>query len=285
MRFLLSVFLFLFTANSLSAGIVEEYKKQYDFISMEDTIFTFESEFVLPKGYDYSFNNDLNSFQVWLRDFPLWHQWKWVGRYKGGKEFESEEIARPVHLPWDGLRYSSRGFMVRIIAEYYRFAKQEDDFAFSITDSEPITLDTWLSSQPRFSSQGKLIMKPDMKREKSDREFYSLVHFVIDKGSYISLAANLDTISMDDLSIGDLLICHDRTGKNGQAYIIMNSAENSGGEKRFILATGCPSACDFYIPKFDKDKNSPWLSLKEIHALSTEFEHRGYYRFRDIPNR
>ena len=284
MRILLALFLFFIAVSSLSAGIVEEYQKQYDFISMEDTIFTFESEFVLPEGFSYPFNNDLTGFQVWLRDFPLWHQWKWVGRLKGGKAFESKEIARPVHIPWDGLRYTDRAFMVRIFAEYLRFTNHEDDFNFKSRSGESVDYATWLTAQPRYSSQGKLFMKPDIKREKTDKEFYSLVHFIIDNGNYISLAANLDTISLDELSIGDMLISHDRTGKNGKAYIMMSSSENEDGDKRFILATGCDEACDFYIPRFDKEKNSPWLSLKEIHSLSGDFEHSGYFRFLNIPN-
>ena len=271
-------------ASAHAEGIRDEYLKRYDFITMKDTIFTFASEFTLPDGFEYPYNGDLNEFQVWLRDFPLWHQWKAVGRLRGGKAFEAKEIARPVHIPWDGQRYTDRAFMVRILGEWYRFRSVESQMSWIPRQGAAVGYEQWLKSKPIYTARGELALKDDTPRESSDYDFYSYLHFMIDDGNYRSLANNCDTISLDELSVGDLLIGHDRTGKNGKTYIVMSLAVDKDGDKRFILGTGCDEACDFYIPCFDKQRNAPWLTLTEVHKLLGDYENNGYYRFRDIPN-
>ena len=64
------------------------YLKHYDFFSIKDTVFTFETEFEMPDGYRRPDSADLTPFQNWVSHFPLWHRWKPVGNWRGGKAFE-----------------------------------------------------------------------------------------------------------------------------------------------------------------------------------------------------
>src|SRR3972149_6452313 len=85
-----------------TSGINYRYKQNYDFVTMPDTIFTFEGEFILPEGYRHADSSELNDFQNYVANFPLWHRSMPVGSFKGKRVYEREQISRPVHLPYNG---------------------------------------------------------------------------------------------------------------------------------------------------------------------------------------
>jgi len=84
-RFAVAVILLIsgsVAAQTAGQDLNRQYRQTYDFISMKDTIFTFESEFILPDGYHYTDSSELTPYQNWIAHIPIWHRYKPVGHWK-----------------------------------------------------------------------------------------------------------------------------------------------------------------------------------------------------------
>ncbi len=256
------------------------YVKHYDFFSMKDTVYTFETEFEFPDGYKRPDSADLTLFQNWVSHFPLWNQWKPIGKYRGGKAFEADQISRAVHLPWKGKTFRDYAIPLRILAEFLRYQHCEFDLHVIPKLGDTLRYEDWLKGKPVSTSGGEVYFKPSEQREHDPYEYYRFLNFCMRSTSYPSLAENCDSITENEVAPGDLFIAHDEKGKSGSVYVILNMLVNEAGEKLFAVATGCPKACDFHIPLFNNNRDDPWITSKHIKALSADMPHSGFFRFR-----
>lgn len=266
-----------------TSPLVAWYHDQYPFISMNDSIYTFESEFTVPEGYFRPDSSELTPFQNWISRFPIWHQYKAVGIWKGGKAFEKDQVSRVVHIPWRGPTYTDVGFPLRILSEYCRRNCTEFGLRF-VTKGDGDTLDyaRWLKSKEAISALGSPRLVPAPERDSSEFEFYRFLNMAMQHQTYRSLAANGDSLSAEQVRPGDLLVGHDDRGRTGKAYVILNMLVNDLGDRLYAVATGCPApdACDFHIPLVTLDRSFPWLTQVQLEALVNEYPHWGYIRLR-----
>jgi hypothetical protein len=269
-------------AQTAGKDLNQQYRQTYDFISMEDTIFTFEAEFLLPVDFHYADSSALTPFQNWVANIPIWHRYKPVGEWKGNKVYEANEVCRPVHIPWKGPQYTETNFPLRILAEYLRFRHRETAFVFQPTRGEPLDYSSWLSGTPAYNGRGVPIFLPKPTREANNFEFFKMLHFCMQNNNYRSLAANCVTVKVDELAPGDMFIAHDSLGHNGHALVIMNRIEDEKGHRLYAVGRGCPDACDFHIPLVNDNKDNPWLTVREIREMSEPLASSGFYRFRII---
>lgn len=257
------------------------YRETYPFISMQDTIYTFETEFRFPEGYYRPDSASLTDFQYWVSRLPLWHQWKPVGIWKGGKAYEYEEVCRVVHMPWRGTMYTDIGFPLRIVAEYCRYAGQQKAMCvITKADGDTLNYNAWLNSKVTYSPRGGPKLVPATERDPSDMEFYRFLTVAMEQQTYQTLAANCDSLSAEQARPGDLLIGHDDRGLVGKVYIIVNMLVNDDGERLYAVATGCPKpeACDLHIPLLTPDRHSPWIPRPHLEALVDDLPQWGYFR-------
>jgi hypothetical protein len=263
-----------------SLSLVDRYKQRYDFISMEDTIYTFESEFEMPDGYRRPDSADLSSFQNWVSHFPLWHRWKPVGIWKGGKAYERDEISRVVHLPWQNRNFRDCAIPLRILAEFLRYRQREIDLYIIPDLGDTLRYAQWLRGKAVYGGRGEVIIQPDEPREPSPNEYYRFLDFCMKNTTYKSLAANCDSIAESLAAPGDLFIAHDEAARTGCVYVIMNMLVNDAKEKLYVVATGCSEACDFHIPLFNENRNNPWITIEQIRSLGADLPYAGFFRFK-----
>ncbi len=254
------------------------YLQQYPFISIEDTVFTFETEFIIPEGYSRPDSSEWTPFQNWVARFPLWHQWKAVGVWKGGKAFENEEISRVVHIPWKGRVYTEVGFPLRIMAEFLRKENREYDFRVIPHLGDTLDYKTFLSSKVARSGRGEVVLVPAAERDSSAFEYYRFLNACMQNQDYASLAANCDSITLEEAAPGDLLIGHDERGRTGSVFMVMNVLVNGDGEKLYTVARGCPEACDFHIPLLTLKRDFPWVTADQLKALVDDLPTWGGFR-------
>jgi len=226
------------------------YLKTYDFYSIKDTVFTFETEFEMPVGYRRPDSADLTPFQNWVSHFPLWHRWKPVGIWKGGKAFEADQISRVVHLPWKGPVFRDYAIPLRILAEFLRYHQCEFDLHVIPKLGDTLRYEDWLKGKPVYTGIGKVFFK------------------------------NCDSIKDNEIAPGDLFIAHDEKGRTGSVYVVINMLVNDEGKKLYIVATGCSEACDFHIPLFNNNRNYPWITVERIRSLGSGMARSGFFRFR-----
>lgn len=261
-------------------SIHDWYSIHYDFISMEDTIYTFETEFEMPEGYRRPDSADLTPFQNWVSHFPLWHRWKPVGVWKGGKAFERDQISRVVHLPWMGRNFRDYAVPLRILAEFLRYQLREFDLQVIPRLGDTLRYTEWLKGKPVYSGRGEVFFKPSRQREHNPYEYFQFLDLCMQNTSYLSLAENCDSIKEGEIAPGDLFIVHDEKGRTGFVYVILNMLINDAGGKLYVVATGCPEACDFHIPLVNEDRNYPWITIERTKSLGSNLPHAGFFRFK-----
>ncbi len=261
-------------------GINYRYKQNYDFVTMPDTIFTFESEFTLPEGYRHVDSSKLTPFQNYVANFPLWHRFVPVGSFKGTRVYEREQISRPVHLPYSGPAFTGQNTPIRILAEYLHDRGREFDLAVVPSAGDTMTYAKWLSHDLFFGRNNAVQFKPGEPKDTTLKEYYTFMRFCLENTSFQSLAYNCDSVKSNKLKPGDLFVAHDVDGKKGVVYIIMHMLENKKGKRLFAVATGCPEACDFHMPLFNNDKNNPWLTAAQIYELNGDYPLRSFLRFK-----
>jgi len=263
-----------------TAEILKWYYQHYPFVTMEDTIYTFETEFVLPDGFHRPDSSELTPFQNWVSHFPLWHRWKPVGHWKGGKQYEKDEISRAVHLPWKGERHTDKTIPVRILGEWLFYRQREPELRVVPKSGTTLRYEDFLGGELRFNNRMEPFFQPSEPRPPSPREYYRFLMTCLDLTSYGSLVANCDTVAVGDLSPGDLFIAHDETGRQGRVYIVLVKLVNDRGDRLFAIACGCEEACDFHIPLLTKDRDQPWVTVAQIEQLAEVYTHRGFFRLR-----
>ena len=264
------------TGEQMAAASAEKYP----FFTMKDTAFSFEGEFILPEGYRYLDSTELTPYQYWISGFPLWHRYKPVGMWKGRKQFEADEISRAVHLPWKGPSFRDVGFPIYIISEYLRHLHQESNFTVIPHFGDTLDYPTWLHSKMTLSGTGAVRLIPVEQRDSSVYEYFKLLDVAMRHSTYKSLATNSDSISVDDIAPGDLLIGHDERGREGSVYFVLNMIVNDSGENLYCVATGCPEACDFHIPLVNLDRDNPWIDTDRMFKLISDYPFYGVFRWR-----
>lgn len=266
------------SSQAPSTTLREWYVNNYNFFSMPDSVFTFETEFVVPEGYECPDSTQLTPYQNWVSHFPLWHRWKPVGIWKGGKAYEREEVARVVHLPWKGPVFKDCAIPLRILAEYFVTSKREFDLHVLPAQGDALRYEDWLKGQPRYTARSEVFLQPSEQRDTSLAEYFQFLDLCMKNTTCRSLAANCDSIPDSALAPGDLFIAHDEQGRIGCAYVALRMLVNSAGEKLYAIATGCREACDFHIPLFNNDRSNPWVTAARIRSLGAEYPHAGFFR-------
>ena len=258
----------------------QEYKSHYNFYSIPDTMYTMQTEFKLPAGYNYMVPSDSLSYAYWIAHFPIWHQYKTIGQWKGGIAKKYDEISRAVHLPWKGVVFKDVAIPVRILGEYCIQMKKKENFHVTPSKGEAMTYQKWLAGKAVYNSRGEVIFKDDIPKEDTEEEYYKFLLFCMSNVNFKSIAKSCDSVDTNNLQAGDMYIGYDERGKKGKLFVIMNVISNKDGDKMYVVANGCPEACDFHIQKFNDNRDMPWIDLHRLESLTSEFKYSNFYRFK-----
>jgi len=285
LTFLLSVSAFVGAETPAASDlpeIVQWYQQHYVFATNKDSIYTFKSEFEQPEGYFLPDSSHQSAFQNWVANFPLWHRWRGIGNWKGRKVKEAEEITRGVHLTWRGRRFRDCAIPVRILGEFAHYEKTYGTFAVTVKPGVELSYNDWLKSKLVYDARSKPIFQPSEERPHSEKDFYSFLAKCMENSTYASLAMNCDSLAVEDLLPGDLIIGHDSSGLTGETYVIMRTLVDRDGRKLFTVATGCADACDFHIPLLGNDRDKPYIDTDRLETLAADWPYRGYFRARQF---
>ncbi len=293
MKLKITLFLILiFTVFSpLKAEQTDEFKKlfesyttRYNFYSIPDTLYRIQTEFTLPKNFSHVDPPDTTSYSFWISNFPIWHQYKPVGNWKGKKYLTYEEVSRVVHLPWTGPSFKDVAIPIRLYGEF--FFQIHNRFALKIypKKGEILSYEKWLNGSPVYNHRGELFFNDDLQKEDTEKEYYKFLIFSMQNVNYQSIAKSCDSVASTDVQAGDMYIATDSTGKKGQLFIILHLIANQDGATMYLVANGCPDACDFHIQKFNEDRDNPWITIEQLLERTKEFDVANFYRYKSIEN-
>ncbi|MFZ5981691.1 MAG: DUF4846 domain-containing protein [Candidatus Zixiibacteriota bacterium] len=279
------IFLLLLLSVAASSQIVkgdkgyDDYINDYPFLEDRHKLYTYETEFVIPDGYRIKTDN-LSSYQKWISRLPLWRKGIPVSALGKGIFIKVGEFSRRVQLPWRTAHFIDYLIPVQLAAEYLRLNRNIHKLELMPRQGESLTYMKWLKNVVVKDRLGNLAYVPSKKREDTEIEFNKFIDIVAFNMNYQALAENCDTLEEKEVSPGDIWITRDEKGRQGKVYVILNVLENNEGDKLYAVGTGCPEACDFYIPLFNGDEDNPWITLEEIKGLGTEYPLKGFYRLK-----
>ena len=282
------ILLFLLVAAGSAVGqnaeehdsLVAWYNEHYPFFTMTDSVFTMTSEFRLPEGYRLLETARLSPFQKWIAGFPLWHRWKSVGSQMQKELIPYDSLSRVVHLPWRGTVNRDYGIPIRILAEWLRFQKREQDLKVYPFGGDALTFEDFLGGELHMDRLGQPFFKPTEPTVPDISDYYRFMALCMEYVRYSGLVRNSDSIAAQDVLPGDLFVAHNKNGTRGCAYVVMQVIESNTGERLYAVATGCPQACDFHIPLLTKDRDRPWVTTEQIEQLGAEYPYSGFFRMR-----
>lgn len=213
---------------------------------------------------------DLNSFGTYLRMLPLLPEGAKVMLYDGREKPYQAGAARVLNIDIGSrdLQQCADAVM-RLKAEYHYSRKEYSKIHFNYTSGTRVSFDDWSKGKkPIVSGKTVSFSAATGKEDRSYPNFKKYLQNIYTFAGTASLEKELQKVaSLKDIQIGDVFI---KGGFPGHAVIVIDVAENTKGEKIFLLAQSYMPAQSIHILKNPNQPNlSPWYSLADGEELRT----------------
>lgn len=158
--------------------------------------------------------------------------------------------------------------VMRLRAEYLFNQKRHKEIRFNFTSGHKVSYEDWCKGRKPIIKGNKVSFSsatnpnPDFASRKNLMDYLRVIFSYCGTAS---LSKEMVAKPLAEMQIGDVFI---KGGFPGHAVIIMDMAQNTKGEKVFMLAQSYMPAQQIHILKNPKD-NTPWFSSKISGTLET----------------
>ncbi len=157
--------------------------------------------------------------------------------------------------------------VIRLRAEYLYGSRRFDEIHFNFTSGHRVDFSKWAQGFRPVVSGSSVSWKKRSQPDSSYQSFFRYLETVFMYAGTASLEKELEETAAPGMEAGDVFI---HGGFPGHAVIVLDMAENSAGERVFLLAQGYMPAQDIHILKNPANaKLSPWYSLDFGQELQT----------------
>lgn len=226
---------------------------------------------------------DSSSFQHYIREKKLKPFGAKVINYDGEPYFYQlgHVGVLDVDVPSNGLQQCADA-LIRLRSEYLWETNQKNKIGFNFTSGH---YSSWTNYAEGFRPKvngSKVSFHKTASANSSKANFYKYLNLIYMYSGTLSLDDELKEItSIKDLKIGDMLIVG---GSPGHVIMIADIAENSEGERLFLLIQGNTPAQSIHMLKnLDDTSISPWYKLQinsEISVPGFTFANSKFVRFK-----
>jgi len=227
---------------------------------------TTETRFPVPEGFTRIIVPN-NSFASYLRTFPLKPHGSVVKYYNGNEKrnrvydavFDIDVGAKDLQQCADAI--------IRLRAEYLYKEKKYNDITFNFTNGFAVAYSRWITGE-RIKVEGNKSWWVKTSQPANNYEvFKKYLETVFIYAGTLSLSKSLKSVDFMNMQIGDVLI---QGGSPGHAVIVIDMAENTKGEKLYMLAQSYMPAQDIHVLKNNTNPGlSPWYTLKQSNNINT----------------
>lgn len=217
----------------------------------------------LPHGYQ-RIPQPEGSFGEWLRSVPLKPGntvYLFNGRPKANQA--AQYAVLDVSVGQRDLQQCADAVM-RLYAEYRYAHAQYDRIAFRATDGTLMDYEGWRKGDRFVLSGSRLARKRSAPPCNTRACFEQYLQTVFSYAGTLSLQRELQPAG-NEVNPGDVFI---QGGSPGHAVIVMDVAQNSKGDRIFLLAQSYMPAQDIHILK-NPASATPWYHNKPRQALQT----------------
>lgn len=219
---------------------------------------TIQQRFEAPSGYKRIITTE-NSFGFYLRNLSLKPQNSLVNYYNGSQKPNRNVYDAVVDLPIGKKDlHQCADAVMRLRADYLYHSKQYDKIHFNFTNGFRVDYSKWAQGYRIKVVGNKTSWVKKEKPSYSYESYWQYLEQVFQFAGTASLSKELKTVSVADISIGDVFI---KGGFPGHAVIVVDVAVNEKGKKVFLLAQSYMPAQEIQILKNPNSlKLSPWYS-------------------------
>ena len=268
--------------TSVNSSIIEEESQPedlHDYIQPDGT--TIASRVIVPKGYK-RIPYDENSFQTYIRNYPLKPFGAAIINYDG-----SEHFSQDGHFGILELQVAENGLqqcadvLIRLYAEYLWKHKKYETIGFEFTSGHYCS---WLKYAEGYRPNikgNKVTFVKKRSTDHSKKNFVRYLNLIYTYSGTLSLYNELDAVKhVDDLQIGDMVVS---PGTPGHVAMIVDAMVNEEGVRRFVMMQGYTPSQSVSLLKNEGSAMNPWYELKIEEPLLIPgyyFEKAQFMRFR-----
>lgn len=272
----ISLFLVIGLATTLLEGVSEKTKNKDHTESSQNTekVEIKDVNLIQPEGMSVLTRIDTpegflrtevetGSFAEFVRNYSVKEDGSPVHLYNGTNKSNQSVHAAVFNLPIENedLQQCADSIM-RMYAEYYYSTGQYNKIRFHFVSGFLAEYSKWVEGY-RISVKGNnvtWVKKTDY--DNSYETFKKYMRIVFSYASTLSMEKESESISLEDLQIGDIFI---KGGSPGHVVMVVDVCENEQGEKAFLLAQGYMPAQEFHILKNPMNEDGdPWYYEDEI---------------------
>ncbi|MTG96559.1 MULTISPECIES: DUF4846 domain-containing protein [Myroides] len=207
-----------------------------------------------PKGYT-RLTYTTSDFGYHLQHLPLKPFGETVKYYNGKEKYATYVYSSVIDLPIGKKDlHQCADATMRLRADYLYSQKRYDEIAFNFVSD----------GKPRYYIEY-------IKGDYSPKKYWEYLEHIFNYANTASLKQQLQSISKEDVQIGDILV---QSGNPiGHAIIVVDMAQNEAGDKVVLLAQSYMPAQELQILKNpNATDNSPWYDLNNDIIQTPEWK-------------
>ena len=219
---------------------------------------TVSERFLTPAGYS-KVGSSQTSFAHFLSQVPCKPAGTPVRYFNGEQKPNQSGVAAVLNLDagTTDLQQCADAVM-RLRAEYLFAAGRANDIHFNFTNGFRAGFHRWSAGERIAVSGNNVSWKLGATPDNSYKSLRIYLDKVFTYAGTLSLQKELKPVAVSAIQAGDVFI---QGGSPGHAMIVMEVAQNTSGEKAFILAQSYMPAQDIHIVKNPQNPGSPWFIL------------------------
>lgn len=222
---------------------------------------TLESRILPPEGYARTAAAE-GSLTEFLRGYGLKEDGAPVLLYNGAEKGRQSVHQAVFTLPIEeyDLQQCADSVM-RFYAEYLYHSGQADKIAFHFTSGFLCEYSQWRQGWRVQVDGSEVSYVLSAEPDDSYQCFQDYLRVVFSYAGTLSMTAESQEISLDELQVGDVFL---KGGSPGHVVMVVDLCESAAGEKAFLLAQGYMPAQEFHVLKNPRHSDDPWYYEDEV---------------------
>jgi hypothetical protein len=157
--------------------------------------------------------------------------------------------------------------IIRLRAEYLWAVHREQDLCFRFTSGDRVPWPRWRAGERPVVEGRRVGWRSGATPDGSYRAFRAWLNSIFRYAGTASLARELVPVApTSPIEVGDVFI---QGGYPGHAVLVVDVAQGSDGERRFLLAQSYMPAQQFHLLRSPGDPSSPWYRRPSDGVLRT----------------
>jgi poly-gamma-glutamate synthesis protein (capsule biosynthesis protein) len=249
-----------FPGISPAPTVIPTMQEPYSFINEEGM--NLESRINPPRDY-IRVSSGEDELAYFIRNLPLKSSDSLLMLYNGQAKFNQNNYAAIFDLSiGDRDLQQCADSLLRIYAEYYWSVQAYDKIGFHLTNGFYMEYSKWREGY-RIKVEGNDVSwVKSASYNDSYEEFLRYLNMVFAYAGTLSLAAECETISTEELLPGDLFL---KGGSPGHCVLVVDMATDPEGNRCYLLAQGYMPAQDFHVLKNPLHPEDPWYYASELN--------------------